>query len=74
MRVFKEAVAAGKLTVTFFRCHVETILEEIEVLREQLEVATDRAQSWKNLCERYKELSEARGEALDLQRQKGSSQ
>lgn len=39
--------------------------EEFAILREQLEVAVDRSQSWKNLCEHYKELAEARGEALD---------
>lgn len=65
-------------------CHVNAIIARVreledklvaanaerEVISEQLEVAIDRSQSWKNLCEKYKDLAESRGEAIDLQRRK----
>jgi len=32
--------------------------------REEIDVLTDQLQSWRNLCGKYKELAQARGEAL----------
>jgi hypothetical protein len=47
---------------------VGELVGELQVLVEQLEVASDRSESWKNLCTRYKELAEARGEKIDMER------
>jgi SMC interacting uncharacterized protein involved in chromosome segregation len=58
-------------------CHVKALLERVRTLEkdrdelaEQVEVAMDRAQSWKNLCGRYKEVAESRGEKIDMDRAK----
>ena len=61
---------ADRLTGLIAKLHAaqyanKVLRDEKAVLEEQLAVACDRAQSWKNLCDKYKELAEARGEALD---------
>jgi hypothetical protein len=37
---------------------------EIDVLEERLAAANDRAQSWKNLCDKYKESTEVKAIGL----------
>lgn len=60
----REISGNGSALAYAFERKVKDLEGQLSIAQEQVEVAADRAQSWKNLCEHYKELAEARGEAL----------
>jgi hypothetical protein len=49
---------------------ISNLREEIAVLEEQFKVACTRSQNWKNLCDKYKESSEANAEGLAVAKEK----
>ena len=66
--VDRAIIGDGRKLAYVLDAKVKDLEEHLAIVTEQCDVACDRAQSWKNLCEHYKELAEARGEALAKQR------
>lgn len=61
----------GRQLANALTARVKDLEEQLAIATEQCNVACDRAQSWKNLCEHYRELAEARQEAMDRRDRRG---
>ena len=69
--VDRAIIGDGRKLAYALDAKVKDLEEQLAIVMEQCDVACDRAQSWKNLAETYKELADARGEALALRDRRG---
>ena len=65
----REISGGGHALAMALERRIKALDEDLSIAREQGAVACGRAQSWKNLCEHWKELAEARGAALALRKE-----